>query len=139
VPSFFGNWARRAFRARSGERDAQTDQARVDSIVSAIEAALAAAEAERDGLSQRVDECLARASVTFGNDIDEYLTREPAHNEHQRLFEKEISNGRRRIEELSISIEHFKSLKAAMLSQLSYLGQARPENHAMREDAVTPP
>jgi hypothetical protein len=48
--------SKRAFKARSVERDAKIDHARVESIVSAIETALAAAEAERIGFSARVDD-----------------------------------------------------------------------------------
>jgi hypothetical protein len=131
---FFGDrQTRRAFKARSPERDAETDHSRVESIVSAIEAALAAAEAERQGLSRRVEDCLARASVTFGNGTDEYLTREPLDNHHQSLFDVEISNGQRRLHELSVAITHFKFLKAAILSRFSDFKRIDPETHAKRD------
>jgi hypothetical protein len=105
------------FKARSAERDAETDRLRIGSIVSAIEAALQAAEKEQAGLSRRVDEVLARAAVTLGNGTDEYLEREPLDNHHQDLFDTEIQNGQRRLKELAIQIEHFRSLKAAVLSR----------------------
>jgi hypothetical protein len=124
---------KRAFKARSVERDANADHARVESIVSAIETALTAAEAERIGLSGRVDDCLARASVTFGNGADEYLTREPLDNHHQSLFDSEISNGERRLQELSVAITHFKFLKAAALSRFSDFRRADPENPPKRD------
>jgi hypothetical protein len=131
---FLGDRAtKRAFKARSAERDAETDRLRVESIVSAIETALGAAEAERLGLSQRVDDCLARASVTFGNDTDEYLTREPLDNYHQGLFETEISNGQRRLQELSVAITHFKFLKAATLSRFSDFKRIGHENQPKRD------
>jgi hypothetical protein len=41
------------FRARSVDRDAETDLSRVGSIISAIEAALNAAENEHSGLKSR--------------------------------------------------------------------------------------
>jgi hypothetical protein len=130
----FGDKAiKRAFKARSVERDANADHARVESIVSAIETALTAAEAERIGLSGRVDDCLARASVTFGNGADEYLTREPLDNHHQSLFDSEISNGERRLQELSVAITHFKFLKAAALSRFSDFRRADPENPPRRD------
>ena len=133
---FFGNRAtERAFKARSAERDAETDHSRVKSIVSAIEAALAAAEAEQSGLSQRVEDVLARASVTFGNGTDEYLTREPLDNHHQRLFDTEIKNGQRRLHELSITITHFKFLKAATLSRFSDFKRLGSENQPKRDQA----
>ncbi|WP_407165438.1 hypothetical protein [Bradyrhizobium sp. ORS 111] len=106
-----------AFRARSPERDAETDRARIDSIMTAIDAALHAAESEQSGLSRRVDDVLARAAVTFGNGTDEYLEREELDNHHQNLFAAEIANGQRRLKELSAEIAHFKFMKAAVLSR----------------------
>ena len=105
------------FRARSAERDAETDRLRVGSILASIEAALHAAENEQAGLSLRVDDVLARAAVTIGNGTDEYLEREALDIYHQDLFTAEIANGQRRLKELAETIAHFKSMKAAMLSR----------------------
>jgi hypothetical protein len=105
------------FKARSADRDAETDRARLGSIVTAIEAALQAAQKEQSGLSRRVDDVLARAAVTIGNGTDEYLEREALDNYHQDLFKVEICNGQRRLEELATEISHFKFMKAAMLSR----------------------
>ena len=105
------------FRARSAERDAEADLLRVGSVATAVETALQTAEKEHAGLSRRVDEVLARAAVTLGNGTDEYLEREPLDNHHQDLFDTEIQNGQRRLKELAIQIEHFRYLKAAMLSR----------------------
>jgi hypothetical protein len=105
------------FKARSAERDAETDRARIASIVTAIEAALQAAEGEQSGLGRRVEDVLARAAVTLGNGTDEYLEREALDNHHQDLFDTEISNGQRRLKELATEIAHFKFMKAAVLSR----------------------
>ena len=105
------------FKARSAERDAETDRARIGSIMAAIEAALQAAESEQSGLGRRVDDVLARAAVTLGNGPDEYLEREALDNYHQDLFDAEISNGQRRLKELATEIAHFKFMKAAVLSR----------------------
>ncbi|KAA0075348.1 hypothetical protein [Tardiphaga sp. P9-11] len=107
----------REFRARSAERDAETDRERLDFVLSALDSALGNAEAEQAGLTRRVDDVLARAAVTFGNGDDEYLTREKLDSDHLDLFETEISNGQRRLRDLSVSISHFKFLKTAMLSR----------------------
>lgn len=112
------------FRARSPERDAETDQSRVETIMVAIEDALHAAEREQLGLNRRVEDVLARAAVTFGNGDDEYLEREALDNHHQDLFDKEILSGQRRLKELGSSIAHFKFLKAAMLSRFPGLRPA---------------
>jgi hypothetical protein len=105
------------FKARSADRDAETDRVRVSAILAAIENALHAAEQEQSGLNRRVEDVLARAAVTFGNGTDEYLEREALDNHHQDLFSAEISNGQRRLKELATEITHFKFLKAAMLSR----------------------
>ena len=105
------------FKARAAERDAETDRARIGSIMAAIEAALQAAESEQSGLGRRVDDVLARAAVTLGNGTDEYLEREALDNYHQDLFDAEISNGQRRLKELATEIAHFKFMKAAVLSR----------------------
>jgi hypothetical protein len=103
------------FRARSPERDAETDQSHIEAIMIAIEDALHAAEREQSGLNRRVEDVLARAAVTLGNGDDEYLEREALDNHHQDLFDREIQNGQRRLKELGSSIAHYKVLKAAVL------------------------
>ena len=105
------------FKVRSLQRDDDTDRQRVDIVMNAIETALQAAEGEQKGLSQRVEEVLARAAVTIGNASDEYLDREPLDGHHQNLFSEEISNGQRRLRTLADSISHFKFLRAAVLSR----------------------
>ena len=107
----------REFRARSADRDAETDRSRVGSILETIENALHAAEHEQTGLSRRVDDVLALAAVTVGNGTDEYLEREPLDTHHQDLFGTEISNGQRRLKELTSSIAHFKFLRTALISR----------------------
>jgi hypothetical protein len=105
------------FRARSADRDAETDRLRVGSILEAIEHALHEAEQEQSGLSRRVEDVLARAAVTMGNGTDEYLEREALDSHHQDLFGAEIANGQRRLNELAATITHYKFLKAATLSR----------------------
>ncbi|NOJ39130.1 hypothetical protein [Bradyrhizobium australiense] len=105
------------FKARSPERDAETDHARVSAILDAVQHALHSAEQEQSGLSRRVEDVLARAAVTQGNATDEYLEREPLDKHHQDLFNSEIANGQRRLGELATTISHFRFLKAAILSR----------------------
>jgi hypothetical protein len=105
------------FKARSAERDAETDHARVASIMAAVETALQEAEREQVGLNRRVDDALARAAVTFGNGTDEYLEREPLDSHHQDLFAADIANGQRRLKELANTITHLKFVKAVMLTR----------------------
>ena len=105
------------FRARSPERDAETAQLRVGSIVTAIDNALQAAQDEQSGLSRRVEDVLARASVTIGNGTDEYLDRDERDSHHQDLLGTEIMNGQRRLRELTSEIAHFKFMKVAVTTR----------------------
>ena len=122
VHDYVRTFGDRGFRARSAERDAETDRARASSILGAIEQALDAAEREHSGLSRRVEDVLARAAVTGGNGADEYLERDAIDSHHQDLFGTEISNGQRRLQQLATEIANFKFLRAAALSRLPGLG-----------------
>jgi hypothetical protein len=137
IHKYFGGRAtERDFKARSAERDAETDRLRVGSILLAIETALTAAEAEQSGLTQRVDDVLARAAVTIGNGADEYLTRDALDSHHQNLFDNEISNGQRRLQQLALSISHFKFLKTATLSRFPDYKPAAANNQPARMSPV---
>src|SRR5437879_213675 len=120
--------ANQDFKARSADRDAETDRSRVGCILAAIENALHAAEQEQSGLNERVEDVLARAAVTLGNGTDEYLEREPLDSHHLDLFSTEIANGQRRLAELATTITHFKFLKAAMLSRFPDYRSSAPNN-----------
>ena len=105
------------FKARSVTRDTETDRSRVASIAAAIDDALKSAEAEHAGLSRRIEDVGARAAITAGNGVDEYLTREANHSQNLVVLETEMVNGDRRLKELALMIGHFKFLKAALLSR----------------------
>lgn len=105
------------FKVRAPERDVDTDRQRIEAVMNAIEASLSAAEKEQKGLSERVEDVLARAAVTVGNASDEYRDREPLDDYHQGLFSKEISNGQARLQSLAVNITHLKFLRAAVLSR----------------------
>jgi hypothetical protein len=109
--------AHKYFKARSSSRDAETDLQRLATIANSIDTALKAAEAEHAGLKRRVDDVLARAAVTLGNDSDEYLTRESLDSHHQDLFGTEIVNGERRLKELLANIGHYKFLKTVLMTR----------------------
>jgi hypothetical protein len=105
------------FKARSAGRDSETDHARVASIFRAIDEALEEAEAELAGLTSRINDVLARAAVTVGNDSDEYLTRDPKDSHYQNLLGTEIANGQRRMSELAVTIGHFQFLRTALITK----------------------
>ena len=83
----------REFKARSVERDGETDRGRIQAVAVALDEALRSAEVEQAGLTRRMDDVLSRAAVTFGNGDDEYLTRDKLDSDHLDLFEREIANG----------------------------------------------
>jgi hypothetical protein len=113
------------FKARSAGRDAETDHARAESIFRSIEEALEGAKAEHAGLTSRVDDVLARAAVTMGNDSDEYLTRDPEDSHLQNYLGTEIKNGQRRLSELETTIGHFQFLKTALITRFPDLRTRR--------------
>jgi hypothetical protein len=107
-------WANSFFKARSANRDADTDYSRIEPVVRSIGKALKAAEAEYSGLDKRMQDVLARASISQGNGSDEYLDRDPADTHHLNLFDREIMRGQRRLEELSHQINNLKFLEVAL-------------------------
>ena len=109
------------FKARWAGRDTETDHARAASIFRSIEDALEGAKAEHAGLTSRINDALARAAVTMGNDSDEYLTRDPKDNHYQNLLGTEIANGQRRLNELGVIIGHFQFLKIALITRFPNL------------------
>lgn len=109
--------SRSEFQARSADRDAGTDRARVAAVAGALEEALRAAEAEYAGLSRRIEEVVERAAIASGNEGDEYLTRDAAASETLARFDREMANGENRLKDLAEAIGHFKFLKAALLSR----------------------
>ena len=107
----------RYFKTRSTTRDSDNDYARAASILRSIEHELDEATAEHTGLTSRINDVLARASVTLGNDLDEYLTRDPEDNHLQNLLGAEIASGQRRLNELGATIGHFQFLKTALITR----------------------
>ena len=116
-PLFLRARANNYFKTRSASRDTETDHARATSVFRSIEDALDGAKAEQAGLKSRIEDALARAAVTLGNDSDEYLTRDPEDNHYQNLLGAEIVNGQRRLNDLGVSIGHFQFLRAALVTR----------------------
>jgi hypothetical protein len=117
--------AEKNFRARSNQRDYQTDQARIGSVLQAIEGALESAKAEQAGLKTRIDDVLARAAVTIGNDVDEYLTRPPEESHLQDVLGNQIASGQRRLNELATAIGHFQFLRTVLFSRFPEISRSK--------------
>ena len=105
------------FKARSADRQIEVDRSRAEAILRVIEDVLQAAKVEHAGLSARVDDVLARAAITLGNDTDEYLTRDPEDSRTMDTLDAEIAKGQRRLSELTQNIAHYQFLKTALLTR----------------------
>jgi hypothetical protein len=108
------SWANSVFKTRSADRDTKTDYLRIEPVVRSIGQAFKSAQAEYFGLDNRLQEVLARASISVGNGSDEYFDREPADTDLLNLFDEEILRGQRRLEELSQQINKLKALEATL-------------------------
>jgi predicted nuclease with TOPRIM domain len=112
------------FRARSAERDRQTDLANVALIGRAIDEALKVSLAERNGLGRRVADALSRAAITVGNDVDEYVTRETEDTSRLNDLDAEIQSGQDRLKQLDYNIAQFEALKIDLANRFPKLSEA---------------
>ena len=99
------------FQVRSAQRDAQTDQERVGAVVKAINAAVGSAQKERDALRARVGDARDLASFAVGTGDDEYLTREVKDKARIAEYERQMTIGEKRIQELDQQIERLTGLQ----------------------------
>jgi hypothetical protein len=116
-PWFLRSRASGVFRARSSTRDQQADTANIRSIAATIERSLSAMEAERVGLSHRMEDVRVRTSIIVGNEAEEYLSREKEETAWLGKLERELQNGDKRLDVLRQNIAHLKFLRAALFSR----------------------
>jgi hypothetical protein len=105
------------FKARSIERDADTDSRAVKLVADAINLVLEQAETERIGLKRRMDDVISRAAVVGGNDTDEYLTRSEDRSEMLRNSDADMKHGQERLNTIEKNISHFRFLKTVLQSR----------------------
>lgn len=115
------------FRIRSSERNSEIDKQRVASISRSIDGAIVSSQSEHAGLRQRLDDVLARAAVTAGNDCDEYLHREQDNTTLQNQLNSEIAAAERRLHELEAEIRNFQSLADLLKSLFPKHAAAAPD------------
>jgi hypothetical protein len=118
------------FKARSAERHIEVDRSRAEAVLRVIEDVLQAARVEHAGLSARVDDVLARAAITLGNDTDEYLTRHAEDSRTVDALDAEIAKGQRRLSELTQNIAHYQFLKTALLTRFPDFDLAKTSTDA---------
>ena len=102
-----------AFRTRNPGREAETDQARVETVRNAILMALADARREREGLTQRMGMYYAQAA-TMLDASEDYGTRAAADEAVIRSAEQSAASARRRVAGLDAQIEKFGALIAQL-------------------------
>ena len=93
------------------QRDAQTDQERIGSVVQAIDAAVRSALKEREALAARVGAARDLASFAVGTAHDEYLTRETRDRSRIEEYERQMTVGEKRITELDQQIASLTALQ----------------------------
>lgn len=113
----FRSFSDRGFIARSSERDAETDDQAVKSVIDAIDSVLARVEAEQAGLRKRLDEVTSLAAVIGGNDPDEFLTRSEDRSVRLRNSDGEIKRGQARLDIVAKNISHFRFLRTVLQSR----------------------
>lgn len=128
--NFFGSSIAGGFRTRSVERDRATDNELIGGIVKAIDDALSAFQSEQSGLTRRVEEAVAMASLAVGTDTEEYLSRDAAAEAGLRQFETEMKAGRDRLVVLEQNITHLKFLRAAFATRFPEFGAFSGESKA---------
>jgi hypothetical protein len=112
---FSQNRARQFFRARSANRDAESDHARVELVSRSIEWSLQAARAEQTALVRRLEDVTTRALVPLGNDTDGHLTRDDLDTRRLGQLEQDMRQIERRLDQLAQHIVHFEFLRTALM------------------------
>jgi hypothetical protein len=113
----FGARSETEFKTRSPARDQDTDKETIGRVAEAIDNALSALQAEQGGLSRRVEDAAAMASLAVGNESDEYVSREPEKATALRGYEEEMKRGRLRLAALEQHILNLRFLRAAFLTR----------------------
>ncbi len=116
----------RAFKVRSPERDARTDEERLGSLARSIGSTMEAVRAERNALKIRVDEARDRAALVAGTDTDEYLARDGRDAVHLRAYEQEMKAGDLRVKELERQLEGLEQVSQAYERFFSSVANAKP-------------
>jgi chromosome segregation ATPase len=112
---------RGAFRARSPERDRETDVMNIARVTRAIDLAITNAEAEREGLGQRLADVTSRAAIFAGNGSDDYLERESAVSDRLKELDSEVKNAQRRLDELARNVVQLGQLREDVRSRFPEL------------------
>lgn len=117
IKLFSRSSAKTEFRTRSPERDRLGDRSLLGPVAAAIDHAITKLQLEKDGLTHRIEDALARASITAGNDIYEHNTRDQVRTEALKVFEQELVNARRRLSVVDDHLTHLKFVRSVFLTR----------------------
>lgn len=105
------------FRTRSPERDLAGDRSLLAPIATAIERAITNLQSEKDGLAHRMDDALARASITTGNDVYEHDSRDPVRTKALKGFEQELASARQRLSVVDVHLANLTFVRSVFQSR----------------------
>ena len=105
------------FKTRSAQRDQGADANRLASIEQSIRKAIADAEAEKKGLSHRLEKSRSQAAVMMGNEIYGDSERDPEAEKLLTDAESEMSRALKRTRELDAHLQHLCEVLAAVQKQ----------------------
>jgi hypothetical protein len=125
------------FRIRSAERDERSDQSALALVDTALTHALDKLQAERNGLADRVQAALIRASMTVGTGTDEYLTREPSRTSNLRVFETDLARGTDRIAQIDKRLKDLSFVRAVFCRRFpEFKSTANPQNANLQNSSL---
>jgi chromosome segregation ATPase len=107
------NFGSRLFRTRAASRDAATDMTRLESIRTAVRAAIVSAERERDGLNQRLEGYQMRTASLLDS-AAEYGERRPAEETAIREAERQLVAALGRVNQLTAHVADLEALLATL-------------------------
>jgi hypothetical protein len=103
------------FKVRSPARDHSADARRLSSIEQSILKAIADADAERQGLTHRLEAARARATVLLGSDVSDFATRDPESEQLLQQAEQDLMAGQKRVSELAAHIGHMSQVLESLM------------------------
>jgi hypothetical protein len=106
-----------SFGTRSLARENELIGTLVSQVAAALDHAVREVEAQRDGLTRRLDAVITRAAVIGGNDIEESLTRDETDAAVLAASDVEIARAEARLKILDEQLSDFAFLKSALQSR----------------------
>jgi hypothetical protein len=117
LKDLFTGWAGGDFKIRSTDAERLSDAETLGQVAEALETALDKLQSEYAGLTRRVNDVSAIASLVVGNESDEYLSREAERARSLHESEEEMKRGRERLRTLDQYLLNLRFLREAFLTR----------------------